>query len=267
MKHCSPWTKARLCVVSPKLDGYDVRRADDLQHTSYSRGFIINMRFENSFWRISICVACLALTACERPATNAPAPAPSPAATPTIIQNEAPATATPAVAGTVALATPAPATAPVVPGPTPISLEGKDFEMTMLNGSKIKLSKLLGRKKVVIVNFWATWCGPCRKEIPDLIALTNSYKGKNVEIVGLTVENPAQAMTLVKDFTKENQLNYQVGFAPMPLFMTFNGARPGGPIPQTFIFGKDGTLRYHIPGMRVAFKDYVAQAIDAALKS
>ncbi len=238
------------------------------------------MRFENSFWRISLSAACLALTlgltACERPATpatNAPVPTPSPAATSTIIQNEVPSTTTPVPVpvASVALATPAasvaPVVAPVVPGPTPIPLEGKDYEVMMLNGSKVKLSKLLGRKKVVIVNFWATWCGPCRKEIPDLIALTNTYKGKNVEIVGLTVENPAQAMTAVKEFTKENQLNYQVGFAPMPLFMTFNGARPGGPIPQTFIFGKDGTLRYHIPGMRVAFKDYVAQAIDAALRS
>ena len=239
------------------------------------------MRFENSFWRasrarrISFAIACLAaalgLTACERPATNAPAPAPAPAATPSNLQNEVPTTtATPAAVATVALATPAPiapAVAPVMPGPTPIPMGGKDFEMTMLNGSKVKLSKLLGRKKIVVVNFWATWCGPCRKEIPDLIALTNEYKSKNVEVVGLTVEDPAQAMTLVKEFTKQSQLNYNVGFAPMPMFMTFNGTRPGGPIPQTFIFGKNGKLLYHIPGMRVAYKDYVAQAIDAALKS
>ena len=229
------------------------------------------MRFENSFWRVTIGAACLAaalgLTACERPATNAPAPTPAPAATPNNIQNEVPTTATtPVPVASVALATPVPA-ASVLPGPTPIPMEGKDFVMTMLNGSKVKLSKLLGRKKIVVVNFWATWCGPCRKEIPDLIALTNEYKSKNVEVVGLTVEDPAQAMTLVKEFTKENQLNYNVGFAPMPMFMTFNGTRPGGPIPQTFIFGKDGKLLYHIPGMRVAYKDYVAQAIDAALKS
>ena len=235
------------------------------------------MRFENSFWRASLVslgaaylAAALSLTACEGPATNAPAPTPAPAATPNLTQNEVPTPVPAATVASVTLATPAPlapVAAPVVPGPTPIPMEGKDFEMTMLNGSKVKLSKLLGRKKIVVVNFWATWCGPCRKEIPDLIALTNSYKSKNVEIVGLTVENPAQAMTLVKEFTKENQLNYQVGFAPMPLFMTFNGARPGGPIPQTFIFGKDGKLLYHIPGMREAYKDYVAQAIDAALKS
>jgi thiol-disulfide isomerase/thioredoxin len=165
---------------------------------------------------------------------------------------------------TPAAAVPSPA---ALPGPTPIPLAGKDYDVTLLDASRMKLSKLLGRKKVVVVNFWATWCGPCRKEIPELIALQKDYASKNVEIVGLSVEDPAQAMTLVKNYKDQAQINYKVGFAPMPMFIAFNGARPGAPIPQTFIFGKDGKLLYHLPGLRPAFKDYVAQAIDTALKS
>jgi thiol-disulfide isomerase/thioredoxin len=233
------------------------------------------MQFENSLWRKFVCAALFAsallAVGCDKPASNSPAPAPvtPSAATSNQPVNQAVPATSPVAAPSVVLATPAPAqpVATALPGPTPIPLEGKDFEVSMLNGPKMKLSKVLGRKKIVVVNFWATWCGPCRKEIPDLIALANNNQGKDVEILGLTVEDPAQAMTAVKDYTKQSQINYKVGFAPMPMFMLFNGARPGGPIPQTFIFGKDGKLLYHIPGLRPAFKDYVQQAIDLALKS
>ena len=227
------------------------------------------MRFENFLARAVVGAALIAFilsgAACERPAVNSPAPVATPAAN--SIQPEAVPVMTATPVAAVVLATPAVAATTALPGPTPLALAGKDFDMLMLNGPKLKMSKLLGRKKIVVVNFWATWCSPCRKEIPDLIALANSYKGQGVEVVGLTVEDPAQAMTLVKEFTKQTQINYAVGFAPMPMFLAFNGARPGAPIPQTFIFGKDGKLLYHIPGMRPAFKDYVAQAIDLALKS
>lgn len=170
----------------------------------------------------------------------------------------------------------APTPKPVRPVPTPLPLkvgkaapadasQAKDFELTMLDTSKRPLSQVLGQGKIVVVNFWATWCGPCRREIPDLIALKKEYQGKDVEIVGLSIEDPQQFQELVKGFAKQYEINYQVGYSSMEMFMLFNGTDPRRGIPQTFIFGKDGKLLQHIRGLRPAFKDYVREVIEEAL--
>lgn len=143
----------------------------------------------------------------------------------------------------------------------------KDFDLTLLDSSQRKLSQVLGQRKVVVINFWATWCGPCRREIPDLIALQKNYQGQDVEILGLSIEDPQQFKEMVTAFSKQFEINYKVGFSPVPMFMTFNGTDPRAGIPQTFIFGKDGKLIQHIRGLRPAFRDYVQQTVDLALKS
>jgi thiol-disulfide isomerase/thioredoxin len=145
--------------------------------------------------------------------------------------------------------------------------QAKDFELVWQDSSKIKLSQVLGQGKVVVVNFWATWCGPCRREIPELIALQKEYQGQAVEILGLSIEEPQQFQELVKAFSKQFEINYKVGFAPLPMFILFNGTDPARGIPQTFIFGKDGKLVHHIRGLRPAFKDYVRETIEEALKA
>ena len=146
--------------------------------------------------------------------------------------------------------------------------QGKDYELALLDSSKLKLSKLLGRRKVVIVNFWATWCGPCRREIPELVALQKIYQGNaEVEFIGLSIEDPEQFRDQVKAFAKQLEINYKVGFAPNPMFLAFNGTDPNAAIPQTLIFGKDGKLFHHLRGLRPAFKDYVQQYVDIALRS
>jgi thiol-disulfide isomerase/thioredoxin len=218
-----------------------------------------------SFPRLPLLLSLLSLalcsSACQQQSVSEPPP--KPAATPMPAATQAP-----HQVGTQQAVAPVPPVAAPVAGPTPIDTQGKDFEILMLDSAKLKLSKLLGRRKVVVVNFWATWCGPCRREIPDLVALQQAYQNnKDVEIVGLTVEDPQQFRELVKSFAKQFEINYKVGFAPVPLFLTFNGTTPGAPIPQTFIFGKDGKLLQAIKGMRPAFRDYIQQSVEIALKN
>lgn len=138
----------------------------------------------------------------------------------------------------------------------------------MLNGGGAKLNDLIGKDKVVLVNFWATWCGPCGREIPDLNAIRKQFDGKEVEIIGLTVEEPELKDT-VQAFAQQFAINYTLGFTPKELFFLFNqanGADPRAPIPQTFIFGRDGKLLDSAKGFRRDFRTWAEGAINYALK-
>ena len=108
-----------------------------------------------------------------------------------------------------------------------------DFTLTDLTGKSWTLKDLRG--KVVLVNFWATWCPPCRKEIPDLISLYQRFQNQGLVILGISDE-PAQK---VGTFVAEKMVNYPVLLDPdekvHKLFMVEG-------IPKTFIYDRDGQL-------------------------
>jgi len=116
--------------------------------------------------------------------------------------------------------------------------EQRNAAMTTLDGKAFKLSDLDG--KVVILNVWATWCGPCRKEIPDFIKIQEDYQGRGVEVLGVTAEDERNTADAVREFVKEYKINYKVVWVDQAGWGAY--LLPTGAIPQTNIIGQDGRL-------------------------
>jgi len=133
-----------------------------------------------------------------------------------------------------------------------------------LDGKTKRLSDYSG--KVLVVDLWATWCGPCRQEIPHLVEMAKDYKSKGVEVVGLTNEDPEQFGDVVKDFSKQFKINYQVGFAdPQMTYGLMNGHSG---IPQTIIIGRDGKVKKHFVGFSpVISVPQMKAALDEAVSA
>ncbi len=91
--------------------------------------------------------------------------------------------------------------------------------------------------KVVVVNFWATWCGPCKKEIPDLSKLYDKYKDKNVMILGVMADNPAPTDSDLLNFQSDFMMSYPVVRVTSDLNVGFNYPQQ---LPTTFVFDNSG---------------------------
>ena len=105
------------------------------------------------------------------------------------------------------------------------------------DGSRAKLADFRG--KVLVLDFYATWCEPCRQSIPRLIALQKYYGPKGLQIVGLNVGGPDDRIK-VADFARELGIQYPLGFPDKTLTDLFLSGNQT--IPQTFIFGREGQL-------------------------
>jgi peroxiredoxin len=141
--------------------------------------------------------------------------------------------------------TPASAAIDGLPGGRWVKRPAPDFTFRTLDGRERKLS--LYRGKVLVLDFWASWCPPCRDEIPVLADLARTYAGQGVEIVGLSLEDPERDRETVRAFLEKYKVPYTIGFAPNEMFAAFAG-EGDVPIPQTFIFDRDGLLREHLIG-------------------
>jgi thiol-disulfide isomerase/thioredoxin len=106
------------------------------------------------------------------------------------------------------------------------------FTARTLDGRVISSADWSG--KVVLLNFWATWCGPCRIEIPELVALQKKYQG-SLEVIGLSVDDAPESQ--VKNFADQLQVNYPVAVASLALQNEFGGVVA---LPTSFIINRDG---------------------------
>lgn len=117
-----------------------------------------------------------------------------------------------------------------------------DFTLTSLAGDKISLSDFKG--KVVIVDFWATWCPPCRRGIPDLISLQNKYKNK-VAVIGISLDRE-NTKAGVPSFVKKMGINYPIAYFTDKVINDFGGVNA---IPTSFIIDQEGNIVSKMVGL------------------
>ncbi len=130
-----------------------------------------------------------------------------------------------------------------------------DFTVTDLDGKTISAAALRG--KVVFVNFWATWCPPCRAEIPDLIKLQAKYPD---QIVVLGISEDEAPVDTVRAFVAEHKINYFIAMTTPELAKVFRGVTA---LPTTFVLDREGKLvQRHVGQLNPATTELEAQVLS-----
>jgi peroxiredoxin len=131
-----------------------------------------------------------------------------------------------------------------------------NFSLKTHDGKVVDLKKLKG--KVVVVNFWATWCGPCRQEIPGFIETYKSFQAKGVEIIGISLDEGG--WDVVQPYVSKSSIPYPIVIGDQELSEAYGGI---GAIPTTFIITKEG----NIAGKHVGYlsRDLLEKQIKAVL--
>ena len=125
---------------------------------------------------------------------------------------------------------------------SPVAL---DAQLETLDGEPFKLSDLKG--KVLVIDLWATWCGPCRYEVPELVKIQQEYGPRGLEVIGLDIdpENPSEAPERVRAFAREFSINYKLAYIQKDVTTAL---MRGGSIPQSIVVGRDGRILEHSTG-------------------
>lgn len=145
-------------------------------------------------------------------------------------------------------------------GPAPLitkSSPAPDFTLQALDGKSMSLSDLRG--KAVLLNFWATWCGPCKIETPWLVELQNQYGSQGLQVVG--VEMGDDGKDDIEKFTKDMGVNYPVLIGKEAVGDAYGGVPA---LPETFFIGRDGKIVDKIIGLKGKgeIEDSVKKALD-----
>jgi thiol-disulfide isomerase/thioredoxin len=142
----------------------------------------------------------------------------------------------------------------------------REAQLQTLDGEALKLSDYAN--KVVVVNIWATWCGPCKAEMPDLVKLNNEYKSRGLVVLGLaTTYNEQNEVSHVKDFVRSQKVDYKIvwddGTFAGPLVQSVNGRNV---IPQSFVISRDGRIVKHFSGFSpYSTPTLMREAVEQAL--
>lgn len=147
---------------------------------------------------------------------------------------------------------------PAAPGVLGKSTPAPDFTLESLDGKSTKLSDFRG--KAVLLNFWATWCGPCKIETPWLVELQQQYAGQGLQVVGVAMDDSGKDE--IAKFAKDMGMNYPVLIGKEAVGDAYGGVPA---LPESFFIGRDGKITGKIMG--IDSKSVIEEEIKKALNT
>ena len=132
-----------------------------------------------------------------------------------------------------------------------------DFSLEDLSGNMVSLKQYRGH--IVLMDFWATWCPPCRKSIPELISLQNKYRDQKLVILGISMDNPEQVNnSSLLDFKEKTKINYSILRASLKVIQDYFGKERIA-IPTMFVISREGEIADKHVG-------FVPEAVERSIK-
>lgn len=145
-----------------------------------------------------------------------------------------------------------------------ISLPESAWERTIkaIGSDNFRLADFQG--KVVVINLWASWCGPCRREVPEYETVRKSFADRDVVFIGLTTEDPRSDSERVRRFIRDVNFGFRLGWADRELSRVLMNGRNS--IPQTVVIDPDGRIVSHWDGFAAGHSaKRLRMAIEQAL--
>jgi len=122
------------------------------------------------------------------------------------------------------------------------TVKAPQFKLRDINGRTVRLSDYRG--KVVLINFWATWCPPCRAEMPDLVQLERDYAKQGLQIIGITY--PPETKTRVRRFARSLKVNYPIILGTSEIKARYSSEET---LPLTVVINRNGAISDIISGI------------------
>jgi peroxiredoxin len=143
-------------------------------------------------------------------------------------------------------------------GKSLVSKSAPDFTLTDSTGAPVKLAEQKGN--VVLLNFWATWCGPCKVEIPWFISFQQQYKDQKFEVLGVAFDD--DGWNMVKPFITEHKINYRIMIGNDDLEKAYGGVES---LPMTFLIGRDGRIASQHKGLvsKSTYQEEIVRLLQA----
>jgi thiol-disulfide isomerase/thioredoxin len=140
----------------------------------------------------------------------------------------------------------------------------RERQIKTLDSGSFRFADFQG--KVVVINLWASWCGPCRREVPEYEKVRKAYAGRDVEFIGLTTEDPRTSSDRVKIFLRDISFGFRLGWADRETARTLMNGKDL--IPQTLVIDADGRIVNHWSGyLPRQSGNKLKQTIDQALQT